>query len=66
MHPYGDIDVRADMPARAVEHHQHLLARPCADRLGELGQGEREGSHRDGRQQQPPGPTGVWMDKGVR
>jgi hypothetical protein len=65
MDPRWDIDVGAGMPARTIEHQQDLLARPRADRLGKLGQGERKGGYQNGRPQQPPGPTGVRMYKGV-
>ena len=34
------------MPARTVKHQNDLLARPGADPLGKLGQGEREGDNR--------------------
>jgi hypothetical protein len=65
MHPRGDTDLGTGMPAGTIEHDQDLLARPRADRLGKLAQGEREGGYRNGRQSQPPGPTGVRTDKGV-
>jgi hypothetical protein len=65
MYPCRDLDVGAGMPARTIEHHQDLLAGSRADRLGKLGQGEREGGDRHGWQQQPPGPPGGWMHKGV-
>jgi hypothetical protein len=54
MYPCWDMDLGAGMPARTIEHHQDLLARPRADRLGKLAQGEREGGDGNGWQQQPP------------
>ena len=65
VYPRWDVDLGTGMPARAIESYQDLLARPRADRSGELGQGEREGGDRHGRQQQPPGPTRIRMDKGI-
>jgi hypothetical protein len=65
MHPCWYMDLGADMPAGTVEHQDHLLARPCADRLGKFGKGERECGNRHGWQQQPPRPAGAWMHEAV-
>ena len=66
MHPHGQLHLRAGMPARAVEHQQDVLVLPRAHGLGKLGQGERERSHRHGRQQEPPRAARGWMHEGVQ
>ena len=53
------------MPPCAIQHEAELLASPCADRLGELGESDRKGCNRHGREPQPPSPARLRMHKGV-
>jgi hypothetical protein len=46
MHPCWPMNLGADMPARAVDHDNHLLPRPGIDRLGKLRQSTRERGNR--------------------
>jgi hypothetical protein len=48
-----------------IQHEKELFAAPGADRLGTLGEGDRQGRNGHGGEQQPPGPTGTRAHKSI-
>ncbi len=61
MHPCWHMNLGADMPARAVDHDNHLLPRPGTDRLGKLRQSTCERGNQYCRKSSPPRSAGAWM-----
>ncbi len=53
------------MPARPIQHQRNLFVRTRSDTSGKVLQGQGHHGDVDPRQEQPDGPSRLWMHKAV-